>query len=149
MWHETVGWQKHQLNHRQIIYTLLQTDNHTSTLSLNFLLVGCSSWCSTNSVKTLKACYYSNGSKNPHCHHFWAFSYIHKVAPVCIFIWYMVLRQIVQQLCGKYVAWNETWPIRKENEVAHSVGRGENGRWMCDVKLQDRVPSEGWERDYD
>jgi len=35
------------VNHR----TLLQTDNHTSTSSLNFLSAGC---CRTNSVKALK-----------------------------------------------------------------------------------------------
>jgi len=50
-----MGWQWHQLDHVQIICTLLQTDNHTSTSSLNFLQAGCSSWCSTNSIKTLKA----------------------------------------------------------------------------------------------
>jgi len=31
-----MGWQWHQLDHMQIICTLLQTDNHTSTSSLNF-----------------------------------------------------------------------------------------------------------------
>jgi len=30
---EMLGWQWHQLDHMQIIYTLLQTDNHRSTLS--------------------------------------------------------------------------------------------------------------------
>jgi len=34
----------------QIICTTLQTDNHASTPSLNFLRAGCSSWCPTNSV---------------------------------------------------------------------------------------------------
>jgi len=29
-------WQWHQLHHMQIICTLLQTDNHTSTSSLSF-----------------------------------------------------------------------------------------------------------------
>jgi len=29
-------WQWHQLYHMQSIYTLLQTDNHASTSSLNF-----------------------------------------------------------------------------------------------------------------
>jgi len=33
---ETMGWQWHQLNHMQIICTLLQTDNHASTSSLSF-----------------------------------------------------------------------------------------------------------------
>jgi len=34
---------------------------------------------------------------------------------------------------------SETWPVRKENEVA--LQRAEMVRWMCGVKLQDRVPS--------
>jgi len=33
---EMMGWQSHQLDHMQIICTLLQTDNHVSTLSVNF-----------------------------------------------------------------------------------------------------------------
>jgi len=39
----------------KIICTSLQTDNHASIASLNFLQAGCSSWCHTNSVKALKA----------------------------------------------------------------------------------------------
>ena len=31
-----MGWQWHQLHHMQIIYTLLQTDNHASTSPLSF-----------------------------------------------------------------------------------------------------------------
>jgi len=52
---EMMGWQWHQLDYMQIICTTLQTDNHASTPSLNFLRAGCSSWCPTNSVKALKA----------------------------------------------------------------------------------------------
>jgi len=33
---EMTGWQWHQLDHTQIICTLLQTDNHASTSSLIF-----------------------------------------------------------------------------------------------------------------
>jgi len=33
---ETMGWQWRQLDHMQIICTLLQTDTHASTSSLNF-----------------------------------------------------------------------------------------------------------------
>jgi len=45
-------------------------------------------------------------------------------------------------LCAKqYVAWSETWPVRKENEVALQRAEMRMVRWMCDVKLQDRVPS--------
>jgi len=51
---KSTGWQWHQLDHMQIICTLLQTDNHTSTSSLNFLQAGCSSCHPTNSVKGLK-----------------------------------------------------------------------------------------------
>jgi len=32
---EMMGWQWHQLDHVQIICTLLQTDNHASTSSLH------------------------------------------------------------------------------------------------------------------
>jgi len=40
---EMVGLQWHQLDHMQIISTLLQTYKHASTSSLNFLHSGCSS----------------------------------------------------------------------------------------------------------
>jgi len=33
---EMTGWQWHQLDHMQIICTLLQTENHASTSLLNF-----------------------------------------------------------------------------------------------------------------
>ena len=36
---------------------------------------------------------------------------------------------------------SETWPVRKENEVALWRAEMRVVRWMCDVKLQDRVPS--------
>ena len=39
-----LGWQWHQLDHMQTICTSLQTDNHTNTSSLIFVLSGCSSW---------------------------------------------------------------------------------------------------------
>jgi len=51
---EVIGWQWHQLDHMQIICTSLQTDNNTSTSSLNF----CGQMLflpPTNSVKALKA----------------------------------------------------------------------------------------------
>jgi len=38
---------------------------------------------------------------------------------------------------------SETFPIRKENEVALQQAEMRMVRWMCGVKLQDRVPSEG------
>jgi len=52
---EMIGWQWHQLGHKQIICIVLQTDNHASTSSLNFLQAGCSSYRTTNSVKALRA----------------------------------------------------------------------------------------------
>ena len=52
---EMTGWQWHQLDNMQIICTSVHTDNHASSLSLDFLLAGCFSWCPTNSVKALKA----------------------------------------------------------------------------------------------
>jgi len=36
MKHKMMGWQRHQLDHMQIICTSLPTDNHASTLSLIF-----------------------------------------------------------------------------------------------------------------
>jgi len=33
---EMMGWQWHQLDHMEIIFILLKTDNHTSTSPLNF-----------------------------------------------------------------------------------------------------------------
>jgi len=49
-----IGWQWHQLDHMQSIYTSLQTDNHASTLPLSFLQAEFPSCCPTNSVKALK-----------------------------------------------------------------------------------------------
>jgi len=39
---DMMGWQWHQPDHMQIICTSLQTDNHASTSSLDFLQTGCS-----------------------------------------------------------------------------------------------------------
>jgi len=50
---EMMGWQWHQLDHMQIICTLLQTDNHASTSSINFLQGGCYCWRPINSIKAL------------------------------------------------------------------------------------------------
>jgi len=36
---------------------------------------------------------------------------------------------------------SETWPVRKENKVALQRAELRMVRWMCGVKLQDRVPS--------
>jgi len=38
---------------------------------------------------------------------------------------------------------SESWPIRKENEVALQRAEMRMVRWMCGIKLQDRVPSKG------
>ena len=38
---------------------------------------------------------------------------------------------------------NETWPIRKESEVTLQRAEMRIVRWMCGVKVQDRVPSKG------
>ena len=54
---EALGWQWHQLGHMQTNCTLLQTDNHTNTSSLNFYRARCSSSRPTNNnnIKELKA----------------------------------------------------------------------------------------------
>ena len=36
---------------------------------------------------------------------------------------------------------SETWPVRKENEVALQRAETKMVRWMCNVKVKDRVPS--------
>jgi len=36
---------------------------------------------------------------------------------------------------------SETWPLRKVNEVALQWAEMKMIRWMCDVKVRDRVPS--------
>jgi len=38
---EMMGWQWHQLDHMQIICTLLQTDNHANTSTSTFKLFTC------------------------------------------------------------------------------------------------------------
>jgi len=41
---------------------------------------------------------------------------------------------------------SETWPVRKENDVALQQAEMKIVRWMCGIKLQDRVPSKGWRK---
>jgi len=36
---------------------------------------------------------------------------------------------------------SETWPVSKENEVALQRAEMRMVRWMCNVKVKDRVPS--------
>jgi len=36
---------------------------------------------------------------------------------------------------------SETWPVRKENEVALQRAEMRMVSWMCDVKVKDRFPS--------
>ena len=36
---------------------------------------------------------------------------------------------------------SETWPVRKENVVAFQQAEMRMVRWMCNVKVKDRVPS--------
>jgi len=36
---------------------------------------------------------------------------------------------------------SETWPVRKENEVAIQRAEMRMVRWICNVKVKDRVPS--------
>jgi len=35
---------------------------------------------------------------------------------------------------------SETWPVRKENKVALQRAEMNLVRWMCDVKVKDKVP---------
>jgi len=38
---------------------------------------------------------------------------------------------------------SETWPVRKENEVALQQAEMRIVRWMCGIKVQDRIPNKG------
>jgi len=38
---------------------------------------------------------------------------------------------------------SETWHVRKENKVALQRAETRMVRWMCGVKIQDRVPNKG------
>jgi len=38
---------------------------------------------------------------------------------------------------------SETWPVRKQNEGALQRPEMRMVRWMCGMKLQDRIPSKG------
>jgi len=38
---------------------------------------------------------------------------------------------------------SETWPVKKENKVALQQAEMTMVRWMCGIKLRDRVPSKG------
>ena len=40
---------------------------------------------------------------------------------------------------------SEIWPVRKENVVALKLAEMSMVRWMCGVKLKDRLPSKGRE----
>jgi len=42
---------------------------------------------------------------------------------------------------------SETWPVRKENKVALRQAEMRMVRWMCNVKVKDRVPSKELEKD--
>jgi len=55
---------------------------------------------------------------------------------------------VTRRLCSSCVRSNMlhgsgTWPVREENEVAHQWSEMRMFRWMCGVKVQDRVPSKG------
>jgi len=47
------------------------------------------------------------------------------------------------QCLDRYMCWwvSETWPVRKENEVALQRSEMRTIRWMCVIKLKDKVPS--------
>ena len=80
---EMIGWQWHQLDHMQIIFTSLQTDNHASTSSVNFLQAWYSSWCPSNSVKALKTFKLSSitSTQLPFTQTFKQYACIHKEMP--------------------------------------------------------------------
>jgi len=56
--------------------------------------------------------------------------------------WYDCLSLTVRgRLYSSMLHRSETSPVRKENEVALQRAEMRVVRWMCGIKLQDRVPS--------
>jgi len=50
----------------------------------------------------------------------------------------------VQQLCvGSMLHGSKTWPLRKENNMALQQTEMRMVRWICGIKLQDRVLTKG------
>ena len=45
------------------------------------------------------------------------------------------------QLIQNQVHGSETWPVRKENEVALQRAEMRMVRWMCGIMVKDRLPS--------
>ena len=63
------GWQWHQLDYMQTVYTSLHTKPNQHLIA-EFLHAGCSSWCPTISVKALTTeKYISTGSSNTFFHY--------------------------------------------------------------------------------
>ena len=52
----------------------------------------------------------------------------------CVVVWHSCVQS--SMLHG-----SETWPVRKENVVAVQRAEMRMVRWMCGVKLKDRLPS--------
>ena len=46
----------------------------------------------------------------------------------------------IAAVCKVVCYTSETWPVRKENEVALQRAEMRMVRWMCNVKVKDRVP---------
>ena len=44
---------------------------------------------------------------------------------------------------GSMLHGSEIWPVKKENQVALQQAEMRMVRWMCGLKLQDRIPSNG------
>jgi len=77
-----------------------------------------------------------------------------------IWIWWNKFRQLVPLLTSKDISLkvrgrlygcvrssmlhgSETWPVRKENEVAFQRAEMRMVRWMCGMKQENRIPSKG------
>ena len=62
--------------------------------------------------------------------------YILQIAEVIKLLYLLLVYMRRSMLHG-----SDTWPVRKEDEVALQTAEMRMVRWMCGVKLQDRVPS--------
>jgi len=53
-----------------------------------------------------------------------------------------LIEKILSGYCVQSSMLHETWPVRKKNDVALQRAEIRMVRWMCDIKVKDRVTSQ-------
>jgi len=104
----------------QIVCTSLQSDNHASTSSLNFLQAGCSFWCPTDSVRVLRAVpminiivvYYYEWSNFYHHFPFCQVNLNWPVAPLAVFL-HLFQKRTCPDSWHRYFCMLDVLPVAK------------------------------------